>query len=128
AAGGATAVNLGVYFADKNFNELNAATTYNVSVVSGNVSTKFTTTPAVVDSLGMNFTQQFCDGQSGGACSNTCQSSPCYVVTTVNGFEYGNYGVVEIKGGSAASAAEVRASSTFGGVSSQMSVTGSVSD
>ncbi len=128
ATGGATTQTLGVYFADKNFNQLTTSTAYGVSVVSGTATTRFLTPPSVVDNLGMNFTQQFCSTSTGGTCSNTCQSSPCYVVTTVNGFAYGNYGVVEIKGGSDASTAEVRATSTFGGVQTQMSVTGTVSN
>jgi hypothetical protein len=123
--GTATAQSFWVYFADKNFNQLNAQTTYSVGVIRGGVSAKYTFMPTVVDNIGMGFTQQFCSTQSGGTCSNTCQAAPCYVVTNVGSFSYGNYGVVEIKGGSApASDAEVRAEAKYNNVSIGLSITG----
>jgi hypothetical protein len=116
---------LDVYFTDKNFNQLNSQTTYTVVPITTGVQTKFTSSPAVVDNLGLNFTQQFCDTPSGGTCSNTCRAAPCYVVTNIGGFSYGNYGVVEIKGGNPpAAGASVSAEAKYGNVTVGLPITG----
>ena len=122
----ATTQSLGVYFGDWNFNTLTSATTFGTSVVSGGVTAMISTSPASVDTLGMAFTQQFCSATTGGTCSNSCQSAPCYVQTNVGSFSYGNRGSIQIKGGSTPGTAEVRANATYGGVATQMSVFGTV--
>jgi hypothetical protein len=122
--GTATVDYVRVYFADKNFNQLNAQTTYSVAPIAGGVQAKYTFSPSVVDNEGMNFTQQFCDSQSGGACTNTCEGAPCYVVTNINAFAYGNYGTVEIKGGSQPAGAAVLAEAKYGNVSVGLTIGG----
>ena len=117
---------IALYFGDWNFNTLTSATTFGTSVVSGGVTAMISTSPASVDTLGMAFTQQFCSATTGGTCSNSCQSAPCYVQTNVGSFSYGNRGSIQIKGGSTPGTAEVRANATYGGVATQMSVFGTV--
>lgn len=125
--GPATSASFGVYFADENFNQPVKLTTYDLKVISGGVTAKFTTSPdPPLNTLGLGYTQQFCSAQTGGTCANTCQWAPCFVVGTVSGFSYGTYGVAEITGGATTGNAEVRAIATFNLVPVAMPILGTV--
>jgi hypothetical protein len=115
----------GMYFTDSNFNLLAAATSFSVAPITGSESARFTTTPPQLDRLGLSFTQQFCTAPTGGTCASSCSSSPCFIVSNVAGYSYGNYGVVQVTaGGIPASNVEVRATSTYGGVATPISLFG----
>lgn len=118
--------NLGVFFTDLNFNQPSPRAVYGLTVPQGAASVRFLVDPTTtINSLGMNFTQQFCSDQVGSTgCGSTCASAPCYVVTQIASFTAGRYGTVEIKGTSASSPIEVRASSTLNSVSTNISVFG----
>ncbi|HEY3451206.1 MAG TPA: Ig-like domain-containing protein, partial [Myxococcales bacterium] len=113
------------YFADQNFNILVPQTAFNVYMItSSSTSVRSVTSQYVPDGLGVSLTQQFCSTSTGGSCSNACNAAPCYVVTTVSNFAYGNYGDVEVTRGNKTESWIVRASASLGGVSTFLDLPG----
>ncbi len=99
--GPATSKDFDVYFADQNHNPLATLATFDVAPLFGNVAAAFLLEPNLVDNLGMAFTQQFCDAAPPAvptACYGTCRTSPCYRVTRLGGFSYGNLATALITG------------------------------
>ena len=93
-----------VWYTDRNYNRLSSLATFDVTALYGNVTADFLVTPGLVDSLGMAFTQQYCDAAPPAAptaCYGTCRSSPCYRVPRVGSYSYGNLAAVLITGGTA---------------------------
>jgi Bacterial Ig-like domain (group 1)/Stigma-specific protein, Stig1 len=143
---GSTSQLFRVDFMDGNFNEITPKASYAIATLgSGVVSTKYTDIPgSVVDSLGMSFTQQYCDKQTAPSkCSNVCQawnaSGACYVVTNVgecdlstsppsacSGFSSGSMGQAQVTGtcGTVPAFDTVRATATVNSVDTSIDLTG----
>jgi hypothetical protein len=133
----ATSVFPGVYFIDPNFNRLAPATDFAISPLGDGVTAEFVIDPINLDSLGMTFTQQYCnDPASPTTCSNVCATAPCYVVTNVGdcaisgnvhtgctGFFYGTKAAAIITGACTAKGiTNVNATATLNSVISSFSV------
>jgi hypothetical protein len=124
-----TSAGYGVAFMDGNSNPLASIATYGISTLgSGVVTAKFVDAPSTLDTLGMDFSQRYCDVAPPAVatkCSNVCATAPCYVVTKVGGFAYGKQGSAAITGTCAkASGDTVTAAATLNGVSTSVSVSG----
>src|SRR5262249_7716657 len=89
-----------LFFTRVNFNALAPSVTYTINAVVGNVTTMFTNGPSKVDTLGMVFQQHFCNSPTSvsTACFSTCKFAPCYRVTTISNFGFGNFGSASITG------------------------------
>jgi len=123
---------------DGNFNRPSHLTTFSVAPEgTGVVSAAFFVEPDDFDTIGMSFTQQYCDAPTAPTtCSNVCPTAPCYVVTNVGGcdlasrttctgFHYGNYGSVRITGACAKKGPDVvDATATLDGVQTRVSIAG----
>ncbi len=108
SAGGGTAGTARAEFVmmDENLNPLAPAfSSYGVSSELKIVTPQLVYAPATVDHLPMDFTKTYCDHRPGDTanprtqCSNVCLTEPCYVWSTISGFEGGAAGVVAITGG-----------------------------
>ena len=89
-------------FMDENLNYPAQATTYACTVQSPatGVTATFAPPPSQFDTLGMAFTQQFCDASATPVCGNQCQSARtpriCYLRSSVSGYSYGNGGTISV--------------------------------
>jgi hypothetical protein len=117
-----------VFFADDNFNPLTAianAVNYTILSVALKVVPIFSYLPAPSDALGVTFHQRFCDKPSNsGVCTSTCQTSPCYRVTSIGDFKYGTRAGVLITGTMTTGSDTVRATATVAGSAGTVTITG----
>jgi hypothetical protein len=98
------AKDLGLWFADANFNVLAPTVKYSVEIGMGDpITASLTGTPPMRPSReeGFFFVQQYCDGASPANCGMICPPSPatqqCVIKSAVTTFEYGTAGTVRIK-------------------------------
>lgn len=103
--GPATFQRFDAFVRDENFNPVvPTSTTYAVKSALNNATPAIVVAPTIVDHLGLTFDQQFCDKPPTDAsrqCGNVCASSPCFRVTKIPGYEYGQLAGVTITGSKA---------------------------
>lgn len=134
SGGSPTSQTFDVFFTDLNFNPITPKATYAIRADMGNVDVKYLFVPNPVDNLGMSFTQQFCDGSPAATpptapanCSSTCNTSPCYRITSVGGFRYGTVPSALVTGGSKSGTTDtVRATATIEGIATDVTITGTI--
>ncbi|BDG10420.1 Ig-like domain-containing protein [Anaeromyxobacter paludicola] len=105
AASPATSKLVSATLLDPNLNILTSGASFAVSSVMQNASATIVNGPITfVDSLGMGFSQLYCSTEAPttlAGCSATCQTSPCYRVSTVSGFSTGDVIPVLVTGAKA---------------------------
>lgn len=98
---------IGLWFADANFNVLASTAKYTVEIGTGDpITASLAGTPPMRPSReeGFFFLQQYCDGASLTNCGMACPPTPatqqCVIKSAVTQFEYGVKGAVRIKASS----------------------------
>jgi hypothetical protein len=102
----ATSYGVELFFTDSNFNLPNSKYTYTVNKPSAaKLSVAFASggVPTTIDSLGMTYTQLYCNSPIPASpsvdCSNQCNWAPCYPVVDLSNFSYGARGAIVVTGG-----------------------------
>jgi hypothetical protein len=103
----ATSGGVNLFFTDTNFNVPNSKYAYAVAKQpsTASMTTAFTAggAPTTIDTLGMTFTQLYCNSQTPADkstdCSNQCNWAPCYPIIDLTQFVHGAHGSVGVTGG-----------------------------